>query len=154
MYKNTYHKFFSMCSISLPIQKKKNEFCHYGIHEGWTKWVHYTKMLSKKQWKCICLKKHTISFATCAQFHCQIQKKKDEFCHYDIHKGWTKRAHCTKILLNKRVHVYMYQKKNTINFLICAQFHCQIQKKKKKKSSVIKIYMRDEPSGHIKPKYC
>ena len=102
---------FSTCAqFHCQIQKKKYEFCHYDIHEGWTKWAHYSKILLKKQWKCICLKKHTISFATCAPFHWQIQKKKNEFCHHDIHEGWTKRGHCIKILLNKTVHVYMYKK--------------------------------------------
>ena len=32
-------------------------------------------------------KKNTINFSTSAQFHYQIQKKENEFCHYDIDEG-------------------------------------------------------------------
>lgn len=165
MCKKAYHKFFNMCSVSFPnpistsaqfhyqIQKKRNEFCNYDTHDRWTKWAHYTKILLKKTMEVYMIKKLTISFGTCAQFHCQIQNKKKEFCHYDIHEGWTERAHCTKMLLNKTVHVYMYKKTYHKLFYMCS-VSLPNPKKKKKISSVIKIYMRDEPSGHITPKYC
>lgn len=121
---------FNICSVSLPNSKEKE-----WVLQLWYTWqmnqvssLHQN--IVKKTMEVYMIKKLTISFGTCAQFHCQIQNKKKEFCHYDIHEGWTERAHCTKMLLNKTVHVYMY-KKHTINFFICAQFHCQIQKKKK-----------------------
>lgn len=127
---------FNICSVSLPNSKEKE-----WVLQLWYTWqmnqvssLHQN--IVKKTMEVYMIKKLTISFGTCAQFHCQIQNKKKEFCHYDIHEGWTERAHCTKMLLNKTVHVYMYKKTYHKLFYMCS---VSLPNPKKKKKLVLSL---------------
>lgn len=127
---------FNICSVSLPNSKEKE-----WVLQLWYTWqmnqvssLHQN--IVKKTMEVYMIKKLTISFGTCAQFHCQIQNKKKEFCHYDIHEGWTERAHCTKMLLNKTVHVYMYKKTYHKLFYMCS---VSLPNPKKKKKIVLSL---------------